>query len=123
MSIMSRGQFYPDHIWSVDAPRSITDAHLREILLRHEIPRRRLTVSAAPAASAACVLAAFSASVAGAAAPIAAFSLGQCSVSPAADVPCPASAGGSADPGSASSLPFPVPSGISGPALRFPSSE
>ena len=41
-------------------------------------------------------------------------------VSPAADVACPASAGVSADPGSASRSDFPVASGISGPASGFP---
>ncbi len=77
----------------------------------------------ASAAAAVRVFAAVAASVAGAAARVAAFSRHQPSVDPGPDVPAPASAGVSVVLGPAAWITSPALAGISGPASSSPSWE
>ena len=79
-----------------------------------------VVASVVSAAFVACAFDTIAVSAPGVAGPLAAFSLQQPSVSPAADDHCPASAGVSADPGSVSRSVFPAASGIAGPASSSP---
>jgi len=98
------------HVGTNDALR-----HRREILRRHSA-----VVSVASALSVWCVFAPIAASVVGVVVPLAAFSLDRPAVLPTADVSGPASAGVSADPGSAARSGFPAAFDISGPASGYP---